>query len=182
MIEAVRNGFRGLLRFAGRDNRPTFWWWFLAVYIVATLVTMAFTIPFFVSMTASLIEAGRAPDGGAAAEAVMASGMADYMHALVWVSIGSAALMTVLLAAAIVRRLHDAGYSGWLGLVPLAAQGLALARLPSEMDRIVAAMQTGMAGGQVNSMSYSSMSLLGWVPLLLVAVIGLLPTRAGADG
>ena len=49
MIEAVRYGFANYMNFDGRTDRPTFWWWVLAVFLAA--------------IAASILDDGLAPGG-----------------------------------------------------------------------------------------------------------------------
>jgi uncharacterized membrane protein YhaH (DUF805 family) len=100
-VPAIRRGFRKYATFGGRAGRGEFWWWQLfvsAVYLVLLLL-------------AGIGGAVTSPNGG------------DDPGPLLWPF--AVLLLLFLLGvfvptiAVTVRRLHDAGYSGWLYLLVL---------------------------------------------------------------
>ena len=95
----VRRALRNLRVFSGRDTRPQFWLYMAAVYGATQLSTFVFLIPSAISLLS-----GHDPfENG-----VMLASMLAML-----------AMMTVLLAAAITRRLHDTGRRGAWGSLPL---------------------------------------------------------------
>lgn len=100
---AVRRGFKKYATFAGRASRSEYWWWTL----FTTIVLVALGIPGAVLGIESSPDGGQTP-GPAGVPFLVAVGL-FYLAILV----PSIALT--------VRRLHDAGFSGWLillGLIP----------------------------------------------------------------
>jgi len=184
MITAVKYALRNLANFAGRDNRPTFWWFVLAIYLLTIVLSFVLVIP----ATGSLILEGmHQAQTNAAPEAVsaaMQARMEGMMHATIWVSIGTSLLMIFLIAAAFVRRLHDAGLPGWVALVPLAINLAMLARMPGQVDRALAAMKAGTTTASAGIYSTPGAGLdllLGWAPTLIVAGLALLPSTDGPN-
>jgi uncharacterized membrane protein YhaH (DUF805 family) len=98
---AISRGFKKYATFAGRASRSEYWWW--------TLFT---TASFFVlGVPAAVIGIQTSPDGGetpgAPAVPLIIALMLFYLA------------IVVPTIAVTVRRLHDAGYSGWLFLLTL---------------------------------------------------------------
>ncbi|NBE06536.1 DUF805 domain-containing protein [Paragemmobacter ruber] len=113
--QALRTSLRNAFRYSGRATRSEFWWLVLA----AVLVTGA----------ASALDRILWPDlsahfwlnFGDEAARVTAGFVASPLNTI------AAICCLVLIAAAMVRRLHDAGLSGKLALVPLLAVCLVVA-------------------------------------------------------
>ncbi|HWW25157.1 MAG TPA: DUF805 domain-containing protein [Caulobacter sp.] len=128
-VDAVRNGFTGLLRFSGRDPARRFWPYagvVVALLFVAAGVTMSATMSTaFGSMQRFAAEH---PD-----QATVTQGLGSYsieihgnhpglfpdMTPFFTVMQVGCTLAVLLLAAAVTRRLHDRGRRGWWGLPPL---------------------------------------------------------------
>jgi uncharacterized membrane protein YhaH (DUF805 family) len=102
-VDAIKRGFKKYAAFKGRASRSEYWWWVLFTNLVGfTLLIPAFLIDF-----ATSTDEGSTP--GAAFIVLIILLTVFYLG----VAVPSLALM--------VRRLHDAGYSGLLvllGLVP----------------------------------------------------------------
>lgn len=116
---------RSLARFSGRDARPTFWPWAITLLLAAMAAMSAIMVPVMTGMTGlarqhpgqSRIEAGAGSysvhiDGG-----VQGAGSIMAPAAIGAASI--AAIVVLLLAASVTRRLHDLDKSGAWGLLPL---------------------------------------------------------------
>lgn len=116
MVSAVKSGFGGLLRFSGRDARPTFWFYFLTVFVLYMLLSMVASVPMMNAIFASEEE----PDFGP-------------FFLMTGVGIG---LIVVLLAAAVTRRLHDSGLRGYWGLLPLPFLTGALFAFPRAIEDV----------------------------------------------
>jgi len=100
---AVRRGFAKYATFSGRASRSEYWWWVL----FTTVVLVGLAVPTLALGTST------SPDGG------QTPGPAAY-PLLVPVGLFYFAVLVPSLAVT-VRRLHDAGFSGWLvllGLIP----------------------------------------------------------------
>ncbi len=99
--DAVRRVFQKYARFDGRAGRGEYWWWVLANFAV-------------IAVSYAVIGVGLAA-GGDTAGGVIAGIVGLFL--LVW-TLG----VLVPTIAVAVRRLHDAGYSGWMyliGFVPI---------------------------------------------------------------
>ena len=103
-VTAWRRFVTGYFRFSGCASRSEFWWWLLGFVVVSLVLS-------FVN------KAYVAPPTSAAAEAVLDYTLQVSVLQLIWT-----ALNFVGAASLTVRRLHDAGLSGWwwfVQLVPL---------------------------------------------------------------
>jgi uncharacterized membrane protein YhaH (DUF805 family) len=120
--------FRRLFDFRGREDRASFWPYAAVAFIIIMVVGMFIFVPMMVqSMAAMQQYAAQHPD-----QATIISGPGQYsisvkghhpefdsarsMALYMAVSFGLAIL---LYAAAVVRRLHDRGKSGFWGLMPM---------------------------------------------------------------
>jgi len=102
-VDAIKRGFKKYAAFKGRASRSEYWWWVL----FTNLVGFALLIP------ALLIDFLTSTDGGSTPGAAFIVLIILLTVFYLGAAIPSLALM--------VRRLHDAGYSGLLvllGLVP----------------------------------------------------------------
>ena len=102
-IDAIKRGFKKYATFSGRASRSEYWWWALFTFIVSVVLL----VPAYVLGITTSPDGGRTP--GAAAIPLIILMIIFYL-----------AIIVPNLALT-VRRLHDAGYSGWLvllGLVP----------------------------------------------------------------
>lgn len=121
--DAIAVCLRKYATFSGRARRSEFWWFYLAVQLVLIpLVFIGFTI--MASAFGPVIEQvdadGNLPDGATADVSWLA-----FYAGLGIMMIATLAVMLPVFAA-MTRRLHDAGLSGWwvllsfigLGLVP----------------------------------------------------------------
>jgi uncharacterized membrane protein YhaH (DUF805 family) len=104
----------GLFDFQGRENRQPFWLWVLityaAQYVVGTLISIPLMMASFQTMQPMF---GRDPKSFDQHPELMMHAMEPTFR---WGMIVNAILMLVmflLLAAAVVRRLHDSDRSGW---------------------------------------------------------------------
>jgi uncharacterized membrane protein YhaH (DUF805 family) len=100
-VDAIKRGFKKYAKFAGRASRSEYWWWALFSFIVYLVLL----VPTYVLGITTSSDGGRTP--GAAAIPLIILLVVFYL------------LMIVPTLAVTVRRLHDAGYSGWLALLML---------------------------------------------------------------
>ena len=99
-LPAVERGFRKYGRFTGRASRSEFWWWVLG-NVVVVLVCYGLMIGL------GLATSGNSNDFGWA-------GVPPLVLLIAWI------VATIVPNIAItVRRLHDAGFSGWMYLLQL---------------------------------------------------------------
>ncbi len=97
-IDAVKRGFQKYAVFSGRASRAEYWWWWLGTLVVTFV--LAILMVAFGSMTA-----------GSSGE--MGVGGIIFLILLVIWGLG----VIVPSIAVAVRRLHDAGFSGWFYLI-----------------------------------------------------------------
>jgi uncharacterized membrane protein YhaH (DUF805 family) len=187
MLGAIRHGLANVLNFEGRDARQTFWYYVLFAYLLNMALSMLFVVPAMIgAFTASFQAAMQHPGDAAAAQAVATSAMSGAMEPMMWVGAISAVLMLVLLAASLVRRLHDSGLSGYWALVPGVFQVLGLITMPAQMNRMMTAMGGGGAGDPLAGVTalQSQMgftSLLGWVAIVAVIIFGVRKSTEGPN-
>lgn len=186
MLQAVRYHLSHLADFSGRDARQTFWYWFLALFILNIVVGLAMSLPATISATTTALEATRNGGDPAAAQAAAMAGMAGSMRSMIIAGIVLGLVNVVLLAAALVRRLHDSGQSGlWAALVG-AIYLFSLWQNWSSADQMVEVMrQMSSASNPASAVEAQAQlarqSLLGYVPVVLVIVIGLLRSTPGQN-
>lgn len=154
MMGAISHSLPRLFDASGRDRRATFWWYMVAVQLLMALI----------SFVAVLLLASGAES---AADAKSMGGL--------WIGIASSLVMLVLVAASVVRRLHDSGLTGWIAALPGAFYLAAIARMP-ELARELESLPEG----EMPSASTGDL-LLDWLPTLIVIVIGVLPSSPGAN-
>jgi uncharacterized membrane protein YhaH (DUF805 family) len=128
-VGLIGDHLRSLGRFTDREPRQPFWLWVLVVMATTMVAWMAVCIPAFVGIFDSIEQFAREhPDQvtrtvGPGSYSIEVHGyhpelMPDVMVELVALTI-LAVMVVIFLAAAVVRRLHDGGRSGWWGIVPL---------------------------------------------------------------
>lgn len=110
--------FTSLTDFSGRENREPFWLWVLALYIGQTVLGMVVMFPMQIALQMQMApqfeamrrqqEAGTPPD-----PQKMFALMAPLFTYVMIFSLVLGAVFLALLAAAVVRRLHDSGRSGY---------------------------------------------------------------------
>lgn len=182
MLGAIKHGLGNLFNFTGRDARQTFWFFVLFVYLITTALTMLAMIPMMANMFSAIFAAARSGAPPESVNAMMPALMADMFGSILWVSMGSGIAMFVLLAASLVRRLHDSGMSGWWALAPGAIQVIGLAMLPRQlaiMQDLMKDMDPETLNNPATMMQMQGTGLIGWVAIGLVIWFGV---RKSTDG
>ena len=104
-VAAVKRVFQKYATFTGRASRSEFWWWTLGNVIVVSVLY---------ALIVALAVAGRTPDGEPGRALI-----APTILLVVW------ALAVIIPSIAVtVRRLHDAGHSGWFYLFSVFGLGI----------------------------------------------------------
>jgi uncharacterized membrane protein YhaH (DUF805 family) len=185
MLGAMKYHAGHLFDFGGRDARQTFWFWFLFLFILNIAIGMAMSLPMTISAMSTAFEGARTGDP-AAAQAAMMNQMADSMRPLIVGGIIIGLFNVVMMAAALVRRLHDSGKSGvWAALTgAIYLASLALSWFTA--DEIVAMMREAAAAGGPQTglgmpVQLGWQSLLGYVPMIMVIVVGVLGSDPGPN-
>lgn len=176
MLEAIKYNLSHLSDFGGRQARPPFWYWVLAVAVLNIVATIVISIPMAMTAVDAAIQTGPGGDK-AAIEAAVAQGISGQVGMLVWSSVAISALNAILLGAAFVRRLHDTGLSGWFALLPLgcllASAMISVASIPETVAAMTQAVTASSADALEQSpQSGALQSLLGWMPLVLLIGFG----------
>ena len=122
---SIGHNLRNLARFSGRDTRAQFWPWAIAVFIGATIATMAVIVPILLETMIAfqqLIHQPVDPKTGVYPPPIEPDAFLNLMPDFARLQIPFAAINAIaglLLAAAVARRLHDRDKSGFWGLIPV---------------------------------------------------------------
>ena len=104
-VPAVKRVFQKYATFTGRASRGEFWWWYLGY----TIITM---VLYFLTLGLGLATAGESGQFGAGG-------------VIFGILLGLWFLATIVPTIAVtIRRLHDAGFSGWFYLLTLVGVGI----------------------------------------------------------
>ncbi|MDN5762886.1 MAG: DUF805 domain-containing protein, partial [Microlunatus sp.] len=120
-VDAVKRAFKKYATFSGRASRSEFWWWTLANAIIGFVLYLATLILGFATSSGQ-------NDFGAA-------GIPFLILLIIW---GLAVIIPNI--AITIRRLHDAGYSGWFYLFNVVGLGI--------VTLVLCAMQTSPNAAQ----------------------------------
>lgn len=190
MLGAVKHALANLANTSGRDARQTFWYWILAVVVLRYGIGMVAAVPMMVEMFSSMsdaIRSGATPD---AAQKQMMGSVVDSLDYGLWAGLAAGVLTVPLLAASLVRRLHDSDLSGWWILapgLPYVGSLIAMPAAVAKAKQIIATIDaTHPPDPWAQFQAQGWLSLLSFVPLLLVLWFGLRkstdgPNRYGAD-
>ncbi|HEV7692620.1 MAG TPA: DUF805 domain-containing protein [Hyphomonadaceae bacterium] len=128
-VETLASSLRGLAQFSGRSSRSRFWPYALTITVVSMFALAAVMIPIFIEIFQKMLAYADAHPEQATVSRTSTSfsisidgAPPEVMSAFGGVApaIGLFTVVTVvLLAAAVSRRLHDAGSSALWGLAPL---------------------------------------------------------------
>jgi uncharacterized membrane protein YhaH (DUF805 family) len=185
MIEAIKYNLTHLAQFSGRDARQTFWFYVLFLTLAQIAISFAISIPLTGSMMGDAVVAARHGAGESEIQARVFEHVGTIMRATLWTSVVLGVLMAGLLVAAFTRRLHDSNKPGWIAAVTVAIQLVALAITVAGIDdamQMMGQMQAGDVAAMQNMQGDLAMrGLLGWVPLILTIVFGVLPSTKGEN-
>lgn len=141
IVAAILYNLRNLMRFAGRDTRAQFWPYAIFLFILQSIVSMALMLPIIAKAMMEGFQFGlqhAATNGGqlSAADqkafAQINSGIYSDMGSMLTVTTPIfTTLFVILLAAAVARRLHDRGMSGYWGLMPLPFTAFSILTMPT---------------------------------------------------
>ncbi|MEO0907023.1 MAG: DUF805 domain-containing protein [Pseudomonadota bacterium] len=188
MLNAIKHCMGNLTNFAGRDPRTTFWFFVLFLFIAQVVIAQIAAIPIYVATVQGTFEAAsQGGDPAATAPAIMA-GLAGEFGTLALVNIAVGVIAALLLLAAFVRRLHDAGFSGWIAAIPLAAQAFnsayaynSLGRLEELTNAVLAESASG--GSQMNAYAaqaqMDALGLVGYIGYAVIIGFGVLKSQDG---
>lgn len=121
--EATMRFFKKYVRFNGFASRSEFWWPVLSIFIIQLILMIPYIIGLVMMSAGSVAAASSYSSTGTAG----GGGAATFGTILVFLSCGLLFLFGLAIIvpsiAVTVRRLHDAGFSGWWYLLSLAPGG-----------------------------------------------------------
>jgi len=185
MLAETKHNLRRLLDFSGRDTQPTFWWYVLFVFLLNLAVWTVMIVPVVGDLMNSMMAAAQTGDEAAIA-AAMGVELGEMVESMLWMGMVATLLNVALLAAAFTRRLHDSNLSGWWGLLPLGLQAAATWYTSTRIDDLKALMgqMMNVADPQASMAAQSQMStdsLIGWLPIIALVVLGIRKSTAGPN-
>ena len=172
IFASIRHNLANLLRFSGRDSRAQFWPYAIAVFLAAMAADILLFIPIMTDMMQRMILYARDhPEGfpqpaPGQIQTLPPELMPDMGRMFVPMTIvGIASLL--LLAAAVVRRLHDRDRSGWWGALPLPFQAIGIAIGPMVLKNMTATLPRQSPLTLLSAIN----SLLFWCAFILLIVM-----------
>lgn len=169
--------FQKLANFKGREDRTSFWPYAALVLGIVMVVGALMTLPMMVRLIQAAPQFTPSDPGdvnvfaeggefSASAQGQFAGPAlpVGFLAAYLAVTLG---LAVVLYAAAVVRRLHDRGNSGWWGLMPLPF----LAYISVQMIRLVGSMQRGAPPDITLFLTVAVSNIFYWAALLTLVVL-----------
>jgi hypothetical protein len=183
MIDAIRRGLSGLVTFSGRDDRRTFWYYVLFVFILRWLAGTAASIVLMGSVVSRSVRSAVSGGGAEATVRTMQADVAAIMPQMAMIGIVVGLLTMALLAAALVRRLHDSNLPGGLVLVPGALYLVVIATMPEQTERAMLAINgsTDHPGETVLAHTNWGLAALGWAAIAIVVALGVRKSTPGAN-
>ena len=188
MWNAITYNLAHLLDFAGREDRPTFWWYALFVVILQVLIGIVLALPMTIDAVGASMEAARAGATDTDVQSRILANMANsgqlQTQALISLILNLAAI--ALLAAAFVRRVRDAGFAAWIALVVLASQVYAAITEYFMSQRVVEEMQNALASGNAEAAAAAAndamvSGIVGWIGLVVGIVLAVMKSKPAAD-
>jgi len=186
MFGSIGYNLRHLLDFNGRDARQTFWYYVLFLVVIYFVASMLAVIPM---IGGAMGEAMQAAQSGASEQEVqqrVIRGMGPGLAQTIWISIGTNLVVTLLMVAAFVRRLHDSGNSGWWALLALAIKLASLAFAASQIGVVNEALEAAATADpaqlqQAGMRGQGAMGLVGWIAPIIVIVFGVMKSTDGPN-
>ena len=169
----------GLLTFTGRENREPFWLWILITYVARLILGTIASIPVFLWLGRRI---GNAMSSGHTAalkdQQAMFRDMAPMMSWMAVIGLVLGIAYIAVVAAAVVRRLHDGDRSGWW-IVPVAL--LEIASMVSSMAMVAHRKLIPVAGKPfaVTAQAFGPIQFVSLLALVALVVVLVLP---GTDG
>ena len=188
MLNAIQHCMANLTNFAGRDPRTTFWFFVLFLFLVQVVITTIASVPVYAALISGMVDAASQGVEPSSVTQDLAQDMAGDMRLISYVSMAVGAAVALLLLAAFVRRLHDAGFSGWIAAIPLATQAFSIAYVYSSLDQIEevtsAVLAEGFSGGSganayAVQVEMGALGLVGYIGYAVIIGFGVLKSQDG---
>ena len=187
MLGSIKYNLRNLANFSGRDARQTFWYFVLFIAILRWIAGSIIAVPMMVKMFGTMFSSmkqGARPETMEAMQGQINGQMVAMMQDMVGVSIAIGVVSGLLLVAALVRRLHDSELSGWWAAAPAVLYVAALGMIPAQIHQVAEFLQaagTKPLNPATMVEQQSGLALIGWIPLLMVIVIGVRKSTPGPN-
>ncbi|WP_206781623.1 DUF805 domain-containing protein [Aurantiacibacter aquimixticola] len=185
MFDAIKYCFAHLTDFSGRDGRATFWWWVLFIVVLQFVLGLLASIPMLIQTLGAAMDGAQAGADAAQIEGEVFEAMGEGFGATAYISAAISLLIIALIAAAFVRRLHDAGFSGWLALAPIALQIAAIIGSIVLLEQVAAMFAAAQNQAELQAMQADLMfhwsSICGWLAILFVLIFGIMKSQDGPN-
>lgn len=186
MLGSIKYNLSHLTDLTGRDARQTFWYYAFFLVLVEIVVGFAATIPSYAGMFGEALSAVRDGDDEQAITMAMMTRMGEMMKLQALIAVITGIVTTLLFVAAFVRRLHDAGFAGWIVIIPVATKLFSLVYSYTAMDRIIGAMESAALSGEVAQIAAiqaeaAPYGAIGWIGYLVVIGFGILKSTDGPN-
>jgi uncharacterized membrane protein YhaH (DUF805 family) len=162
IIATIGHGLMGVARFSGRDTLGQFWVYTAFVFALLFVATISAVLP-PIAYAYVVDQAVSGPMGEAGVNAV------PDIRGILYPLMALAVLAVLLLAAAVVRRLHDRDRAGIWGAIPLPFLAIGFTLTPGVFDSFAGGGEPNVAAFFLlffNNVAYL-LSLL-WLVILLV--------------
>ncbi|RJY08472.1 DUF805 domain-containing protein [Aurantiacibacter aquimixticola] len=185
VFDAIKYCFAHLTDFSGRDGRATFWWWVLFIVVLQFVLGLLASIPMLIQTLGAAMDGAQAGADAAQIEGEVFEAMGEGFGATAYISAAISLLIIALIAAAFVRRLHDAGFSGWLALAPIALQIAAIIGSIVLLEQVAAMFAAAQNQAELQAMQADLMfhwsSICGWLAILFVLIFGIMKSQDGPN-
>ena len=187
MLGAIKYNLKHLLDFSGRDARQTFWYYILFLVVLQFLVGMIAIIPSMVTIMGDTFTAASSGASEEEMEALMAGNISGMVGQQVWITVAASLVSCGLFLAAFVRRLHDAGFTGWIAAIPVATTLISIWQTFTMIDEAIEVAEAAMANGGDSAAAFAAQqdvslaSLIGYVGYAVVIGFGILKSQDGPN-
>jgi len=111
--------------------------------------------------------------------------MADAMETQIYIDAVLSIVIMLLLVASFVRRLHDAGFSGLVAIIPFGLQLIAVAgniSMIGKMQELFAVANDPVQMQQMQAdLVFTPGSIAGWIAILVVVAFGVMNSQDGPN-
>jgi uncharacterized membrane protein YhaH (DUF805 family) len=175
VMASLRHCTGNLAGFSGRDTPGQFWPWAILVFLLGTIASTAIMLPpmmramitMFRTLEAARRAGAREPTQEQLRDAFMSQYGADF--SALWLPIGAISLVSaLLLAAAIVRRLHDRDRTGLWALMPLPFMVFSIANMATGIA--FAPGRRGLTATELAASSAGSLYIIAGIVLIVLLV------------
>jgi uncharacterized membrane protein YhaH (DUF805 family) len=180
LFASIRHNLANLFRFSGRDSRALFWPYAITVFLSSIVANILLFAPIMSDiMTRTMAYARAHPEGFPKAAPgqppVLPPELIPDMRWMIGPATAVSIATILLLAAAVVRRLHDRDKSGWWGAMPLPFKAFAVV-----IGLAAARTMTGWPPRPSPLTAISSLNSLCWWAAMIVLIVMLV--GEGANG